>query len=172
MSKSYKKTRQSRVALTRHRYLSGPQYDIAPNICAYCGLTGSITEDHVIPISGMAGLLDNRNLRSWIVPCCHECNVLISNKSPYAIGGINDPRRQFIRKRDMIRAALEKRYLKSSRGRTRAMWTEEELANGKVNPGQAEDDDKISYRLAQMVRASFSKEEILERLSYNCFTYY
>ena len=172
MSSTVHKNRTNSVKLTRHMYIMGPQFESAPAVCAYCGVTGSITEDHVIPVSGMAGLLEVRNLLSWIVPCCHECNVIISSKSPYRIGGVNNPRQQFLRKRDMVRHAIEKRYFKSSRGRTKAVWTEEELSNGALKPGQLEDDEKISYRLTQLVRAGYTREEILQRLAYDCFAYW
>ena len=167
-------SRYRNVALTRHRYITGPQYDSAPDTCAYCGLRGSITDGHVIPVSGMAGLLANQNLKSWIVPCCHECNMLVNSRSPYSIKGSNSPRNQFLRKRKALRELLEKRYITGSRskGCSRAIWTESELANSDLNPNQEEDPEKISYRLARMIRSNYTKEEILRRMSYNCFSYW
>jgi hypothetical protein len=78
-------SRQTAVSGTRHRYTMGPQWDMAPNTCAYCGVYGCMTEDHVIPVSGMSQLLYIKNLVSWVVPACYECNMGLNNKTPYVI---------------------------------------------------------------------------------------
>jgi hypothetical protein len=159
--------RQKAKALTKYRYEHGPQWDIAPNTCAYCGVR-STTEDHVIPLSGMAQLLHIAELVSWTVPACSECNCALSNKNPYKINGVNSPRRQFERKRQIVRAYITKKYLGKYK---RPLWTDEELKNRHVGPGKPEDDQHISRQLAEWVHQSYTHEDIVSRLNYNCFAY-
>lgn len=51
--------------------------------CFYCGDNSSITRDHVIPTSYTS------NRRSYnpkdVVPCCQECNSILSNKSYFTV---------------------------------------------------------------------------------------
>jgi len=159
--------RQIAVSGTRHRYTMGPQWDTAPNSCAYCGVCGCMTEDHVIPVSGMSQLLYIKNLLSWIVPACHECNLGLNNKTPYVIGGQNYPRKQFERKRKMARAYIQKKYL----GKKRVLWTDKELSNRHVPYGSLEDNEHVSRGLAEWIHGSYTHEDIMARLKYNCFAY-
>lgn len=130
-----------------------------------------MTEDHVIPVSGMADLMQfDQNLKSWTVPACHECNSNLSARNPYVVDGMNDPRRTFERKREWARAAIENKYVKKRRFNSR--WSVEELANKDIMPGVPEDMQLISRSLAEYISNSYTREEIERRLQYDCFLGY
>ena len=156
------------MALVRSRYILGPQYDSAPNVCAYCGVRAS-HEEHVIPISSMVNMLGNQNLKSWVVPSCDECNLLLGSKIEENMF-FTSPKQQFLIKRRLIRDILRARYFgKGLKKIGKAIWTEDELSNSKINPGDNEDLDKVSYRMATFINQSYTKEEIEARLYYDCF---
>ena len=162
------KIRYNNEKLVRYRYVHGPQYETAPGICAYCGINAS-HEDHVIPVATMVNLLEDKKMSSWLVPCCVECNVLVGNRlKPEML--VSNMRLQFTLKRNFIRDLLKRRYFGSgSKKISDVVWTEEELLNAKVMPGEEENEELISYRMATYIKQSYTLEEIQSRLTYDCF---
>jgi hypothetical protein len=110
--------------------------------CAYCGDRYRDAE-HIVPWSWLSKVspLSSTEFWTWIVPACHECNLLASDqvfRSPAA-------------KRRYIQERLKGRYARELSGEP---WDDGEI-------------EELGYRLGQFVKAKQAETENLRlRISY------
>lgn len=109
--------------------------------CIYCGSTISKTRDHVISVSwrGYGRFYD----KGTTVPCCRECNGLLSDKPLFSISS----------RAEYLITALKRKYKKILRVPS---WTKTELK-------------EMQYGLKRNITAYKSLKEFTELRIFHCW---
>lgn len=104
--KRYAKTPRGKITIARHNEaynrqarlgnLTATQWQAILELfdyrCAYCGKSGKLTMEHIVPVSN-GGILTKAN----IIPACQHCNSSRGNKDIYEwLHGINETNREKI----------------------------------------------------------------------------
>lgn len=80
-----KSRNRRRELLARYGHLYKRLPGLEENVCAYCGQR-AVGMDHIPPISALYYKGSEGFDHFWVVPCCNECNSLLSNSEAEDFG--------------------------------------------------------------------------------------